>query len=202
MRNAGDVTEVGSIVSEEQVFKHPFFSVISRTVQTPLGVTREPQLLWDRSGKGFAIAVVTDPDGRYILVEEPKYGRMQRMLSAPTGGIKKNETIADAARREFIEETGYDASDWQLVLVDPISDFADKTDGGGHWIVVAHDAQKVGEPKSPDQKVLVLTIEEIIREHMRKSHMPAMSMAALLFVSRAKQQPHHKRTWYAWALRP
>jgi 8-oxo-dGTP pyrophosphatase MutT (NUDIX family) len=184
MRKIGEETEVGTIVAERRVFNHPFFPVVSRVVKTPDGTMRDEQLLWDRYGKKFIIAVVTDQEGRYVLVEEPKYGCMKRMISAPTGGMKKCEYPLDAAKREFLEETGYEAGGWRfLKATSPIVDFADKSDGGEHLIVVANNAHRVADPKNPEQKVHVLSMDEIITDYMEKGLMPAISMAALLFDS-------------------
>ncbi len=181
MREPGDVTEVGTIVEEKVAFDHPFFPVVSRVIETPDGVRRDEQLLWDRGGREFAIAVVTDPEGNYVLVEEPKYGQMRRMVSAPTGGVKKGESPLTAAEREFLEETGYEASNWRFAQLGPIADFADKVDGGWHYICVADNARKVKEPRNLEQKVLMLPVFEI-EYVIRASKMPAMSMVALLLV--------------------
>jgi len=181
MRKVGEETEVGTIVEEKRVFDHPFFPVVSRVVKTPDGTARDEQLLWDRYGKKFVIAVVTDEKGRYILVEEPKYGCMKRMISAPTGAVKKNESALDAAKRELLEETGYEAYGWELLLRDPIVDFADKSDGGEHLIFRGKKACKVTEPKNSEQKVLILSSLDLIWEYMRRGRVPAMSMAALFF---------------------
>ena len=68
---------VGNILTEETVLGHPYFKVVERVVVTPTGEVRDSQLLWDRRGKLFAIAVVTDESGQFILVEESKYGQMR-----------------------------------------------------------------------------------------------------------------------------
>jgi len=179
MRQAGEVTEVGTIISEKRVFDDPFFSVVSRVVQTSNGIAREPQLLWDRMGKSFAIAVVTDEEGRYVLVKEAKYGQMQFMISAPTGGVKKNETPLAAAAREFLAETGYVAESWEMLFIGkPIFDFGDKTDGGGHYICVAKNARQTDVPSNADQSVVLASRSEFFG-HAISGWMPAMSIAAI-----------------------
>ncbi len=179
MRQAREVTEVGTILSEAAAYDNPFYRVISRVVQTPDGAVREPQLLWDRMGKSFAIAVVTDEEGRYVLVREAKYGQMQFMISAPTGGVKKNETPLAAAAREFLTETGYAAESWEMLFVGkPIFDFGDKTDGGGHYICVAKNARKIDVPSNADQSVVLASRSEFFG-HAISGWMPAMSIAAI-----------------------
>ncbi len=110
MRTPGEKTEVGTIVSETKVLDNKFFPVIERVIQTPDGGTREPQLLWDRSGKVFSVAIARTPEGKFVLIREPKYGQMKQMLVVPTGAVKKDETPEQAANREFIEETGYNVT--------------------------------------------------------------------------------------------
>ena len=182
MRKPGEVTDVGTIVSEVKAFDHKFFPVVERVVQTPSGEVREPQLLWDRYGKQFVGAVVRDEQGQYVLVEEPKYGQMRRMVSVPTGGVKKGETLLAAAQREFLEETGYEASDWEPLCEGPIVDFADKSDGGEHHFFTARHARKVREPRSTEQKVILATSSES-RVLLRSGRIPAISMAALLLAT-------------------
>jgi 8-oxo-dGTP pyrophosphatase MutT (NUDIX family) len=53
--------------------------------------------------------VVEDNQGRFLMVEETSQGRI--VFNQPAGHVEENERIADAARREALEETG-----WQVRL--------------------------------------------------------------------------------------
>lgn len=57
--------------------------------------------------------VVEDEQGRFLLVEELSEGK--RVYNQPAGHVEENETIVAAARREALEETG-----WQVELLDLI----------------------------------------------------------------------------------
>lgn len=52
------------------------------------------------------VAVVVNEGERYLMVEEHSEGRV--VLNQPAGHIEEDESIFDAARREALEETGYD----------------------------------------------------------------------------------------------
>lgn len=181
MREVGLQTEVGEIVSEDLAYDNKFFPVISRVVKTPAGIVREPQFLLDRGGKFFAIAVACDEYDNYILVDEPKYGQMKRVLSVPTGGVKKGETPLTAAKREFLNETGYISDHWEESGLAPLIDFADKIDGGEHHIFYARNARRHQDPRDPERKVFI-TSKHSLMEVLRVGIMciPAMSLAALL----------------------
>lgn len=159
MRRVGEVTVVGTVSAERRILDHPFFPVVERVITNTDGV-REPQLLWDRAGKRFAVAVGTTTDGNFVLVEEPKYGQLRRFLSVPTGGVKKGEAPIDAAAREFLEETGYECSRWEILRRAPVVDFADKIDGGEHYFFWGIGATKISEPES-DRRVVIFSLAEI-----------------------------------------
>ncbi len=155
MRNKGEQTEVGKIVSEEKTYDNPYFPVVSRVVKTPQGEIREPQLVWDREGKEFSVALALTTDNKFVLIREPKYGQMRRLLSVPTGGIKKGEAPLDTAKREFKEETGYEAEDWTQLRQTPIVDFADKIAGGEHHFFFGKNAHQTATPENLREVVLI-----------------------------------------------
>lgn len=52
------------------------------------------------------VACVIERDGQYLMVEEEDHGR--QVISQPAGHLEKGESITDAARREALEETGWE----------------------------------------------------------------------------------------------
>lgn len=51
------------------------------------------------------VAVIIERDGRFLMVEERSNGRI--VFNQPAGHVEEHETILDAARRETLEETGW-----------------------------------------------------------------------------------------------
>jgi 8-oxo-dGTP pyrophosphatase MutT (NUDIX family) len=49
--------------------------------------------------------VVEDDQGRFLMVEESSHGQL--VFNQPAGHVEEDERILDAARREALEETGY-----------------------------------------------------------------------------------------------
>lgn len=54
------------------------------------------------------VATVVWRDGRYLLVEESIDGRS--VLNQPAGHLEPGETLPEAARRETLEETGWEVT--------------------------------------------------------------------------------------------
>ncbi len=52
------------------------------------------------------VAVVVQHDDHFLMVEERSNGRV--VLNQPAGHIERSESVFEAARREALEETGYD----------------------------------------------------------------------------------------------
>ena len=154
-------TSVGIIRREEDALDNKFFPVVQRTIETPDGKMRE-QLIWDRRGKEFSVLLARTADDIYILVKEPKYGQMRDMLTVPAGRIKDGESPEDAARRELLEETGYEVKE-VILLKDGVVDFPDKTDGGAHYLFIGTDAQKSSNPPEQFREVVELTRSQMER---------------------------------------
>jgi 8-oxo-dGTP pyrophosphatase MutT (NUDIX family) len=55
------------------------------------------------------VAVVVERDGRYLLVEEMT-DRAEAVFNQPAGHVEQGETLAQAAIRETLEETGWDVT--------------------------------------------------------------------------------------------
>lgn len=56
---------------------------------------------------GAVVVLAERPDGRFVLVRQPRAAVGELMLEMVAGGLEPGEAPATAARRELEEETGY-----------------------------------------------------------------------------------------------
>jgi ADP-ribose pyrophosphatase len=68
--------------------------------------------LWIRT-REFAIVVAVTPEGEVVLERSYKHGPRRVATSLPAGYLEEGEAPVDAARRELLEETGYESDEWR-----------------------------------------------------------------------------------------
>jgi ADP-ribose pyrophosphatase len=88
------------------------------------------------------------PNGEFVCFRQTKYAIGDGTSLAPVGGyVEPGESPGAAARRELLEETGYEATEW----ISLGSYVADGNRGGGTaHLFLARSARKTGRPGSPD----------------------------------------------------
>lgn len=105
--------------------------------------------------------VARTAEGRFVLVEQHRFGTGRVSLEVPGGIVDPGEAPLDTARRELLEETGYTATDWRRVgTVDANPAFMDNQ---CHFFLAA-DAQASGAQALDDGEdivVLELDVEEL-----------------------------------------
>jgi ADP-ribose pyrophosphatase len=62
---------------------------------------------------GSAVMMAVDEKGRVLLVRQYRLPAAQYMWELPAGKVDEGETVAQAAKRELIEETGLRAKKWK-----------------------------------------------------------------------------------------
>jgi ADP-ribose pyrophosphatase len=107
------------------------------------------------------LVVAVTLDGKFICFRQTKYA-VDGVTLAPVGGhIEVGEDPLTAARRELIEETGYEAETWTFLGKYPV--MANRGGGTG-YLYLAQGAQHVAEPDSDDleeQELIFLDRDEV-----------------------------------------
>jgi 8-oxo-dGTP pyrophosphatase MutT (NUDIX family) len=73
------------------------------------------------------VATIVERDGRFLTVEERIRGELVR--NQPAGHLEPDESLADAARRETFEETG-----WTVELLHVVGIYQWSNAGGDHFV--------------------------------------------------------------------
>ncbi len=109
----------------------------------------------------FINVVVITTEGKFLIFRQVKYSIKGSTL-APVGGyIEKGEDPLTAAKRELLEEAGYEAPHWES-----LGQFAvDGNRGNGvAYFFLARDAYQMAEPDADDleeQQMLFLSRAEV-----------------------------------------
>lgn len=92
----------------------PYLHVEAHTIQLPDGAVID-DWTWVQTPDFVNVAVV-DTDGQFVLFRQSKYALQQTQWGdslAPVGGyVDDGETPLQAAKREVLEELGYEAPTW------------------------------------------------------------------------------------------
>ncbi|MBO6128364.1 MAG: NUDIX hydrolase [Pseudobutyrivibrio sp.] len=94
---------------------------------------REFEPYYSYSRRDYVVIVATDEDGKYICVRQYRHGIKRVTTEFCAGGIERNdgkeygnrndakntEDALAAAKRELMEETGYESGDWKFLLSVP-----------------------------------------------------------------------------------
>lgn len=134
----------------------------------PDGSVFEP--FYSYSRRDYVVIVASDTDGNYLCVKQFRPGIRQVTTEFPAGGIEREdgkeygssqsgenaqdisaEDAFDAAKRELLEETGYESDEWNYLLTIPSN--ATIADNYAH-IFMAKNCRKVSGQDLDDTEFL------------------------------------------------
>jgi len=153
-------SRVWETVSRKTILNYnKFLTVESHTVKLPDGRII-PDWAWLIIPSAAIVLAVTD-DQKFLCFRQTKYA-VEGTSLAPVGGmLEPDEAPIDAAKRELLEETGYEAPDWVNLgshILDPNRGIATM------HLFLALNAKQVAKPNSDDledQELLFLSRKEI-----------------------------------------
>jgi ADP-ribose pyrophosphatase len=104
------------VLSSRVVYRGPVFWVTTDRVQEPGGVRVRRDVI-RHSGSVVVLAVDQSAKGPRVLLERQyRHAAQDYLWELPAGRIDPGENELKAAQRELLEETGYTATHWRLIL--------------------------------------------------------------------------------------
>lgn len=95
---------------------------ILREDETLRTIQQGDQEYVERKGtRDIAVIIALTDDRKLVLVNQFRPTLNQQVLELPAGKVDPQEQIIDAAKRELLEETGYEALAIQEVICGPVS---------------------------------------------------------------------------------
>lgn len=109
------------IIDKKTVWKGRFMSAVQITYRDAHGVVRSWEAVERVGIDGIVVMVAVTPDNKVILEKQfrPPVGR--GVIELPAGLVEPGEPMVDAAKRELIEETGWEAGRLDFLAQGPIS---------------------------------------------------------------------------------
>ena len=98
-------------LSRQTVYRSPYNTIEKIRFRLPAGEEREFEV---RNEKPLAFIVALTPENKVVLAKQFRPGPKRVIWEIPGGFINADESPEQAARRELLEETGFDG-DMQLI---------------------------------------------------------------------------------------
>ena len=166
-------------LNSEYLVNSKWLKIRKDEVQLPNGTSIDDYFVIEKNN--VALIVAMDKDKRVILKKEYRYAIDKELIEIP-GGTYENESDnpLDVAKRELLEETGYESDDWEFLGM--LYDYPTK-DTNTISLYMAKNIYKVAEQKldiSEDITYEFVPIKEAIRMCIDNEIQVSGSIAALM----------------------
>lgn len=159
-------------ISTEHIIQDEWIDFRKSAYRFPDGSVFEP--FYSYSRRDYVVIVASDVDGNFLCVRQFRQGIKKVTTEFPAGGIERkdgkeygegNDLSAEnallAAKRELLEETGYESEEWKHLLTVPSN--ATMADNYAH-LYVARNCRRVSEQSLDETEflnVMLLSAQEI-----------------------------------------
>ena len=186
------------LISTEHIVQDKWIDFRKSAYRFPDGTVFEP--FYSYSRRDYVVIVASDEDGNYLCVRQYRQGIGKVTTEFPAGGIERKdgkeygsgdtsaEDALDAAKRELLEETGYESDEWQHMLTIPSN--ATIADNYAH-LFVARNCRKVADQSLDETEclnVLTLSADEIDGLVTGGDFLQAMHVTAWLMSQRMQSE--------------
>lgn len=171
-------------LSSESVFDGVLLKVHRDAVRLPDGSNGIREYI---RHPGAVLIVAQRSDGRLLLVRQFRYALGRSVLEMPAGRIEPGEDLETCARRELVEETGFEARDWQyLGTIHPCLGYSDER----IEIFLARELTEVGARPDEDEFLQILSMDlDALEEAVRAGEITdAKTLCALFFAGTSLKQ--------------
>lgn len=182
-------------ISTEHIVQDEWIDFRKSAYRFPDGKVFEP--FYSYSRRDYVVIVASDMEGKYLCVRQFRQGIKKVTTEFPAGGIERKdgkeygedkeisaENALLAAKRELLEETGYESDEWKHLLTVPSN--ATMADNYAH-LYVARNCRKVSEQSLDETEFLNVkkfTIEEMDEMIDKGEFQQAVHIMAWLLANR------------------
>jgi 8-oxo-dGTP pyrophosphatase MutT (NUDIX family) len=148
------------VLESKVIYENPWIKVYEDKVKRPDG--NEGIFGIVKYSPGVHILAL-DESGQAILIREYMYAIEREDIMFPAGGVDEGETPLEAAKRELLEEVGYESDNWvELGMVNPLT----MVIKAPYYLFLAQNCKKVkkGENTIEILKFSLAEVENLIRE--------------------------------------
>jgi ADP-ribose diphosphatase len=126
--------------------------------------------------------VVQLEDGRFLATRQYRHGPGRVSLTLPGGTLNPGESPLEGAKRELLEETGYEAPEWK-----PLGSFTMNANYGCGTVhfFLAHSARRSAAPISDDleESEIVLLSRDALRRAVGNGEVAALAAVAAILLA-------------------
>ncbi len=142
------------ILDRRLAWESPYLRVMEKDVD--LGGRRGVEKFWSVRTYGYAAILAVTTDGMIPLVRQFRPAVETMVLELPSGGIDAGETPEEAARRELLEETGWQAD--ELVALGQLHVDSGRLETQ-QWAYFAPNVRLIDEVPTAEEELELLFVE-------------------------------------------